>query len=402
MKGHQLEECVFWLLDGMGAKDIEWRVGGKGGGAADGGRDLEARLFTSGDNGIMEPRRWWVECKGRTGTLEKEAVTVACNNAVANPEVDVLVIATNTTFSNPTRDWVKTWQQRFPKPEIYLWDRRSLEQLLGRQPATVLRLFEKGLSSAGYMEAVRERFWNLLEYSSIERLKRIWKERDNLQIGPMERVALIANEFAHGNIDERPWAGGSDSEAAVQAFHYAMLNVIYLFFRVTKYGATQEPVIQTLAYVTLAALRHIDADVVVHVMKVALQTEEESTLKPELVEHLLMPFLDALRGDLQAVCTADCPRFSRDSSLQALGVSDPLDTYWARFSSKGARQASNVDYSRLQNLREPCIVGFDLRDEAGCPLYEVVYQNDDFQSFLEIAEYVIRRRARVVGRGRRK
>lgn len=39
LKGKDLEECVYWLLDAMGAQDIEWRIGGSGGGAADGGRD---------------------------------------------------------------------------------------------------------------------------------------------------------------------------------------------------------------------------------------------------------------------------------------------------------------------------------------------------------------------------
>jgi hypothetical protein len=40
LKARDLEECVYWLLDAMGAKDLEWRLGGAGGGAADGGRDL--------------------------------------------------------------------------------------------------------------------------------------------------------------------------------------------------------------------------------------------------------------------------------------------------------------------------------------------------------------------------
>jgi hypothetical protein len=42
LKGKDLEESVYWLLDAMGAKDLEWCTGGTGGGAADGGRDLEA------------------------------------------------------------------------------------------------------------------------------------------------------------------------------------------------------------------------------------------------------------------------------------------------------------------------------------------------------------------------
>jgi len=31
MKGRDLEECLYWLLDAMGAKDLEWRTGGTGG-----------------------------------------------------------------------------------------------------------------------------------------------------------------------------------------------------------------------------------------------------------------------------------------------------------------------------------------------------------------------------------
>ena len=45
LKGHALEECLFWLLDGMGARDIAWHVGGTGAGTADGGRDIEARFY---------------------------------------------------------------------------------------------------------------------------------------------------------------------------------------------------------------------------------------------------------------------------------------------------------------------------------------------------------------------
>jgi hypothetical protein len=42
LKGKDLEECLYWLLDEIGGKDLEWRLGGSGGGTADQGRDLEA------------------------------------------------------------------------------------------------------------------------------------------------------------------------------------------------------------------------------------------------------------------------------------------------------------------------------------------------------------------------
>src|SRR5712675_1141833 len=84
LKRRDLEECVYWLLDAMGAKDLEWRTGGTGGGAADGGRDLEARFYFPAADGELEAQKWWIECKGRSSTVEPDAVKAAVNNAVVS------------------------------------------------------------------------------------------------------------------------------------------------------------------------------------------------------------------------------------------------------------------------------------------------------------------------------
>ncbi len=76
LKARDLEECVYWLLDAMGAQDLEWRVGGSGGGAADQGRDLEAHFYVPSADGEMEAQKWWIECKGRSNTLEADAVKI--------------------------------------------------------------------------------------------------------------------------------------------------------------------------------------------------------------------------------------------------------------------------------------------------------------------------------------
>lgn len=83
LKGKDLEASVYWLLDAMGAKDLEWRIGGTGGGTADGGRDLEAHFFEAADDGELRQQRWWIECKGTTGTVESHEVKAAVNNALA-------------------------------------------------------------------------------------------------------------------------------------------------------------------------------------------------------------------------------------------------------------------------------------------------------------------------------
>src|SRR5262249_40755353 len=134
LRGKDLEECVYWLLDSMGAKDLVWRVGGKGGGAADQGRGLECVFYVPGPDGEAQRQRWWIEVKGRTGTLERDAVESAVNHAAGSPEVDSLVIVTNTRFSNPTRDWVKNAQRKHSALRVSLWDHTNLERLVVQHP----------------------------------------------------------------------------------------------------------------------------------------------------------------------------------------------------------------------------------------------------------------------------
>lgn len=394
LKGRALEECLFWLLDGIGARDLEWRLGGAGGGAADGGRDLEGRFYTPGADGQVEAKRWWIECKGRAGTVEKDAVTSACNNVLADKTVDCLVIATNTTFSNPTRDWVKTWQARFPRPQILLWDQPVLERMLSDQPSTVLRLFEGGLSSAGYLQAITERFWSLLEYSSIERARRIWAERETLKIGPMERIALIANEFAHGSIDERPWGGYCSAEETLAACSMAIFNLLFLYTRLMKAGVDQGPIVEAIAYLILATLRHDLSDRLQEVMEIALRTDGGEPFPAKVVDLLLGPVLDSLRGDLQLVCSSECDRFSKDDSLKQWERRHPIETYWSRFGRQGTpAKVNDQSHARLERTTEPCRVGFQVDEQRSCPLYQTDISTANLKEFFAIATRVLKFRA---------
>ena len=210
--------------------------------------------------------------------------------------------------------------------------------MLAQQPTTVLRLFEGGLSSAGYLQAIRERFWNLLEYSSIERVKRIWSERDTLEIGPMERIALIANEFAHGSIDERPWAGASDPAAIFEACRLGVFNLFYLYVRMVKTGVDEAPIVRTLGYLILATLRHYHADLVQELLKVALMNEVGEPLPEKAVDFLLMPIVHSMQDDLQLVCSSDCQRFSREDSVTRWERQGSLENYWSRFSKRGTHR----------------------------------------------------------------
>jgi hypothetical protein len=226
LKAKDLEECVYWLLDAMGAKDLEWRVGGTGGGAADGGRDLEVGFFVPGEDGELVRKKWWVECKGRTATVEADEVKSATNNALAFEELDNLVIVTNTQFSNPTRDWVKVWQRKHPKPTVQLWDRTQLERYLSRHPDVVLRLFSKALSLNGRYQALESRFWNKLEFVPPGALADIWKSREEIEHSELGMFAVIANEFANGDIARRPWAMTMEKDALIRTLSIGFVNLV--------------------------------------------------------------------------------------------------------------------------------------------------------------------------------
>src|SRR4051794_17310177 len=95
LKQAELEECLYWLLDALGAKDLEWRKGGTGGGAADQGRDLEATFHVPTPDDELDAQRWWIESKGRSKTVEPSAVKDAVVNVENRSDVAVVVIATN-------------------------------------------------------------------------------------------------------------------------------------------------------------------------------------------------------------------------------------------------------------------------------------------------------------------
>ena len=103
--GRDLEECLYWLLDAMGAKDLEWRLGGKGGGAADQGRDLEAYFHIADPDGEISRKKWWVQAKGRSRTVEPTAVKEAvAATRKQYGQIDVLFNHAGTIIVKPFLD----------------------------------------------------------------------------------------------------------------------------------------------------------------------------------------------------------------------------------------------------------------------------------------------------------
>lgn len=394
LKARDLEECIYWLLDAMGARDLEWRTGGTGGGAADGGRDLEATFYVPSPDGDMEPQRWWIECKGRKATVEPDEVKSAANNALALGDLAYLVVVTNTTFSNPTRDWVKVWQDSHPRPRVKLWDHETLERLLSRHPTVVLRLFSEALSPEGLLKVTEQRFWSKLEYTPVKALQTFWSKRDTIGISDMGRFALITNEFAHGSIIDRPWAAQAQLEDLAGTLHVALVNIAYLGIQAGKVGIDQEPILAAVVHLILVLLQHVAAADLADVVMESVGVRDGKVLPDEFREMVLSPVMYRLAGEMRDVCTSDCTRVSGSGATTLAGDENPVGTYWQRLDPTGApADCGRKPFLHIESLKEPCKVGFAVGKERGCPLYEVEPTLKNVAEFLAVIERVSRFRS---------
>lgn len=389
LKGKDLEECLYWLLDAMGAKDLEWRTGGSGGGASDGGRDLEAHFYTPTADHEMEPQVWWVECKGRSGTVDASEVKNAVVNTQGRGDLDYVVVATNTQFSNPTRDWVKEWQKKNARPKIKLWDSGHLERLLSRHPDVVLRLFSEALSLDGQFRALESRFWNKLEFVSSPTLAKLWKAREEAEFTSLGLFALIANEFANGSITHRPWGAVLDTLSLVEVLHMSLVNVPYLMMRASRAGVDQTPLIRAFAYLILCAIDKLPAENVAELVSSSITRGEPEKFPENVQAYLLMPIADQLLSEIQDICSANCTRIVALNRRALTDDKDEIEEYWQRFETvETGDPAEPTRHVRIEAYNEPCKVGFPVDKDHGCPLFQIEPSVQNFGELLAIIKRV--------------
>lgn len=365
LRGKDLEECLYWLLDSMGARDLEWRVGGVGQGAPDQGRDLQASFYMADPSGQLERTTWWIEAKGRKGTVPSAAVKKATLDATANDTIDVLVIATNSTFSNPTRDWVAKWQSMHPRPKVKLWAREDLERLVSQHPQVVIRLFSKALSPQGQVEVMKERFWRFTHYTDEPTLISLWKLRSTLDLDPQALIAATASEFANGSITDRAWPLLKDQEARVHLLLSSLANSMSFILRTQEAGVRERPYIQTMAYLMMLSLQTREPErLLCEIENVFAQSIGEKA--QEVQQIFLSPVIEQLRVELRDVCTSDCRRVFMDPV--ELGE-DGVEKYWDRNRLKEpGLEKEGHQFLVAEDGRASCKVGFPLDLEHSCPL----------------------------------
>jgi hypothetical protein len=372
LKKTELEECLYWLVDSMGGKDLEWRIGGAGSGTADQGRDLECKFFMSDPDGNLTSQRWWIEAKGRSETVRPSDVKEAVLNVGGKSEVDVLVIATNTQFSNPTRDWVKEWQSRNPHPKIRLWERSNLEQLCSKHPSVVARLFSDALSIQGKLELVRSKLWNYSSFADKPTLQKLWRHRRTLDWEPESLLAIIASECANGDPSMRSWAALNRIDAR-STLVLGLANVPFLTARAEQAGTRQDPFFDALAYLVLAVIHRHGTKGVARSLEEVNSMFDDPAFGPKLTALIFQQVFSTLVAQVSDVCTSDCDRVMMDP----ITLSKPqVETYWSRLRESHGREKQTQPALIIEQLNKPCKVGFELNRKRRCPITHFQEQYD--------------------------
>jgi hypothetical protein len=391
LKGKELEECLYWLLDEIGGKDLEWRLGGTGGGTADQGRDLEAYFYTPMPDGEVSRQKWWVEAKGRSTTVEPAAVKESVHNASGLAEIDVLLIATNTQFSNPTRDWVRQWQKSHPHPNIKLWDRNNLEKLISQHPSVAVRLFAGALSPQGRLEVLRAQFWNHCSFPEESGLRAVWKDKKSLEWSEQSLLAVISGEMANGNISKRPWSQTVDNEFLIQSLSTGVLNAMYFYSRSENAGINEYPYTRAMAYLSLACLDRFSLDLIWDLFDKAWDWGGVPEAPKDIKTMVTGVIIQQLHNELADVCMSDCVRVSADPIFLK---EEEIQHYWDRLGDP--KESEEVDGAKetlvIEKFDRPCKVGFHVDWEHRCPFFDKERYSEDIKGKLEMLQRVVKAR----------
>lgn len=374
LKGHSLEECTYWILEAIGAKEIDWRVGGTGGGAADGGRDLECVFNIPHPSGEILKERWWVEVKGRNSTVAPSVVKDSVHTIAGKSEVDVHLIVTNQQLSNPTKDWIADWKKSHPRPDIRVWERHDLERLVSRNPIVAIRLFPKSLSPQGMCEGLSTRFWEYVAFSDVPTLRTLWENRESIEWDDRSYFAALTSECANGSLSRRPWGYVIPDDRLTGIYLNALVNSFYLMFRADAAGVRSTPVTDALSHLLILLVAKFDPETIAKITENFTEFSEGLSELPLEARRLIIdPVVNNAYCEIGDACLSDCVRVS--GGRKEMNEEDATD-YWGRFrppsnqkTDVGSDQDARIFY--LESYEGRCNAGLKLSKDHSCPMTNI-------------------------------
>jgi hypothetical protein len=236
---------------------------------------------------------------------------------------------------------------------------------------------------------MQSRFWNKFEYVPVKTLNDLWKDRKTISFEGMDVFAAIANEFAHGDIATRPWGAMLSAHDALEILINALHNLGYLLIRASRAGADTTPLSKSISYLILTLLEVLPADVLTKFIEDGVYRGKKDEWPEVVREMILMPVVDQLVSEMTDICTSDCRRLVGGSARQALsGAEDEIERYWQRFDPAGTSEDEDRRFLWLERNDGPCVVGFPVSAEQGCPLIHVKPTVHNVEELLGIVKRV--------------
>lgn len=372
VKGKPLEECTYWLLEAIGAKNIDWRVGGTGGGAADGGRDLECTFHIPEPSGDIASQRWWVEVKGRVSSVSPSDIKESVLTVAGKPEVDVHLIVTNQQLTNPTKDWIAHWKREHRRPDIRFWERHDLERLVTKNPVVAVRLFPQALTPTGKREAMTARFWEYVIFADEPTLQALWKSRKTLEWDSRALFAALVSEVVNGDLAKRPWACIIPPEDLAQIYVTAMLNSFYLLFRADAAGVSFGPIVKALAHLLIHLIARHEPEVVATLTEHFTKFSEDLSGLPSKVRQMITdPVIRMALHQVGNACLSDCQRVMGDN--RGFLEESEAKRFWQCFSMPFVREQEDEgeakdEYLYIESHDGICNAQAPLKATQGCPV----------------------------------
>lgn len=386
----ELENLVFHLLDEMGFSNIQWRKGGEGNSATDGGRDLEA-TFWSVRPGVSREEKYWFEVKYRTGQLEKHQVQSTVLNASGNDSKDNVVIITNKTVSNPTLDWLGEFQASHKTPVVTIWQGHDLEILLRKNARTLARFLPSSLAFSGRCKVIESKFSNLMLLPSGGELDELWEMRDSYYENPILTLAACLAEVAYGDTVKHPWGMEIDEARLVSVLATGVLNVFPFLIKFESLNRDQAVFSEGLSYLIQCLLVRCGSAIVAKVLFEPEQlAEKDRDLPVELRVIRYKPIIDSIYYDLAIHCSANhCMKLHHLSP-------EEKGSYFQRFTKLTERPEKDARYLVMQSIKDACKLGLVLKEQY-CPLGDDEAETPDtldgLRERLEFARLVISRRS---------
>lgn len=383
----EFEKLVFLLIDEMGFSNIQWRKGGEGNSATDGGRDLEA-TFWSIQPAVSKEEKYWFEVKYRSGQLEKSKVQNTILNASGNNSKDKLVIITNSTISNPTRDWVNEFQKNYKVPVITIWQGHDLELLLRKNPRTLSRFLPSSLAFSGRCKVIESKFINLMLLPSGSELKELWEQRLNYLENDFLTLSSVLAEVSYGNVVDYPWGMELKEERLISVLATGMRNFYAFLFRCSSLNIEPKFLIDGLSYLTQCLLLRSGVSTTA---KILFEPEFLFELEYELPDKIKINrsefIIEAMMHDLAVHCSS---KFC--SKLSYLSPKDEPD-YFERFLDNIDKE-ENKRFIILQSSKDKCQLDL-VSQKDFCPLGDIDDEKNslvDLQSKLEFCGKVVQQR----------